>query len=81
MPIAVFAYNFNGTGQWGEKIGIVVGLYPLQHHAEAFKAHPGVHVALGQWFERASGLAVELNKDQVPDLHHLGVVFIYQSRP
>ncbi len=32
----------------------------------------------GQFFERPVGLTVKLDENQVPDLHHLGIIHIYQ---
>ncbi len=61
-----------------KNVGVVGVALALQNHGEALEAHAGIHMFGGQLFERAVGLAVELNEHVVPDFHHLGVVLIHE---
>ena len=67
--------------QRGKQVRIVIGPNPLQDHAQPFKAHARVDVLLRKGLQAAVRLSVILNKNQVPDLHHLGVVLVDQFGP
>src|SRR5438046_2233393 len=53
---------------WCKNIGIVIRMLPLQDRAHAFEAHPRIDMLHRQLFERAIGIAVVLNENEIPDL-------------
>ena len=66
--------HLHGVKQWAEHVGVVVAVLALQHAHDALEAHACVHVFRGQGLQLAALQAVELDKDQVPDLDHVRVV-------
>ena len=64
-----------------EDVGIVVGVFTLQHAYQTLKAHTGVDDIHRQRLQRAVGLAVELHEHDVPYLDNLRVVFVDQFAP
>ncbi len=63
-----------------EDVAVVVAALALQDAREAFEPHAGVDVLGRQDFQRAVGLAVELDKHVVPDLDHVRVRLVHQLR-
>ena len=59
-----------------EDVGIVVGVFALQHTHEALKSHTGIDDVHGQRFELAISLAVELHEHNVPNLDYLRIVLV-----
>ena len=66
------------TKNRGEHVGGVVGDLVLQSGDETLKAHARVHV-LREWrFEAPVRLAIELHKDNVPNLEDQGVILVHK---
>src|SRR5690606_36786797 len=61
-----------------ENVGVVVATFPLKYGDDTFRSHPGIDVVGFQRLEDWSGERVVLNEDEIPDLHHAGVVCIDQ---
>ena len=57
-----------GVEDGAEEIGLEDGVFLLQHHREALKAHAGVDVRLLQRGAFALGILIELHEHEVPDL-------------
>ena len=76
--ISLFHQLFHDSDGAGEEIGIVVGMFPLQHPDQPLETHTGIHVFGGQWLEAAVFKASKLYKHVVPYLDNLGMVFIYE---
>ena len=68
----------DGSDDGLKNIGIVIGFLLLQGHAEPFESHAGIHMFLRKVLQLSAGLPVELDKDQVPDLDHQGMVLVDQ---
>ena len=67
-----------GTDQWQEYIGVVVGNFSLQYHTESFESHTGVNMFGWQRNQPAIGLPVKFNEHQVPDLNDQGIIGVHQ---
>ena len=66
--------------QRGEQINFKVACNALHHRADSFQAHSGVHARRGQRREVAVVAAVELHKNQIPNLHaFVGVFFVFAA--
>ncbi len=63
-----------------EHVSVIVGAFTLKSHTQSFKPHACIDHLGGQRFERAVGLAVILHEYKVPDLNHLGMIFIDERR-
>ncbi|EMR01577.1 hypothetical protein ADICEAN_03282 [Cesiribacter andamanensis AMV16] len=61
-----------------KNVRIVVRGLELNGAHQALKAHARIHMAGGQQFQAAIGLAVKLDEYQVPDLDYLGMVIVDQ---
>ena len=61
-----------------ENIGIVIAGGTGHGPTEALKPHARIHVTSRQGLQSTIGHALKFHKDQVPELDHLGVVFIDQ---
>ena len=68
----------DGLNEGLKHVGVVVGAFALQNHAQAFKAHARIYVLARQFFQVAVGLAVKLHKDEVPNFDDLRVVVVHQ---
>ena len=79
--VTVAGEGLDAADHPGEDVGVVIALFALENGAEAFKAHSGVDAALRERLEQTVGLAVELHKDEVPDLDDEGVVLVDELRP
>mmetsp|Transcript_6447 Transcript_6447/g.19110 ORF Transcript_6447/g.19110 Transcript_6447/m.19110 type:complete len:1096 (+) Transcript_6447:257-3544(+) len=63
-----------------EDVSVVVGAHVLEHGDEALEAHARVDVLGGQGPQLPRGLAVELDENEVPDLEHVRVVHVDETR-
>ena len=61
-----------------EDVCVVVRGFALDSTHETLKAHAGVDDFFRQGFQRTVCLAVELHEDNVPNLNHLRMIFVYQ---
>ena len=61
LPVSLARPTRDGRNQRLEHVGVVVGAFALQHHAEPLKAHARIDVLVGKFFQVAVGLAVELH--------------------
>ena len=68
----------NPLDGWLKNIGIIVRCFPLDGRHQPFKAHSCVNMFLRQVFECAVCHTIVLDKNQVPYLYDLWVVFIDQ---
>ncbi len=68
----------HGANDGLKYIGIVIGFFTLQGHAQPFKSHTCIHMLLRKIFQLATFFAIELDEYQVPDFNHQRVVLIYQ---
>ena len=59
-----------------EYVGVIVRSLSLDGSHESLEAHAGVNDVHGEGFETAVGFAVELHKDNVPNLNDLRIVFV-----
>src|SRR4026208_1507568 len=66
----------NKIEKWGKHIGIIVPCLFLNTHAKTLESHTRIDVLRGQLLKRSVSLAVELHKDQVPDLYYLWMAFV-----
>ncbi|GIX63858.1 uncharacterized protein BcabD6B2_32930 [Babesia caballi] len=64
----------------GEQVAGVVAVARLEHGGHALQAHAGIDAGLGEQLNAAIAPAVVLHEDQVPELHHHGVVGVDQAR-
>ena len=71
----MYSHLFYDIKQRFKEVGVVVGVDALQDAGDAFEPHACVDVLGGEWFE-GSGLAIELDEDEVPDLDDVGVVLV-----
>jgi len=62
--------------KWSKDVCVIIRSYTLNGCDKAFKAHAGVNVFGGKRLQGTVILAIELDKDIVPDLHNERVVFI-----
>ena len=60
-----------------KKVGIIVGMFALQHANQAFEAHPRIDDMHRKRFERSVGLPVELHEHNVPYLDDLRIIFVH----
>ncbi len=67
----------NEIHQRPEYIGVVIRRLSLNGHAQTFKAHSGVNMFCRQRLQRPRCKPVELDEDQVPDLHHLWMIIVH----
>ena len=61
-----------------KQIDVIIALFSLQGHGQAFQAHARVDVGGGKWHQTAIRLAVELHEHQVPNLDDLWMVLVYK---
>ncbi len=71
----------HGLQERREEVRVVRRFLALQHGHHALEAHPRVHVLIVERLQAAVGLCVVLNKDEIPQLHHLRVVGVHQLTP
>jgi len=64
-----------------KNIRIIVGLFVLKHHAEPFETHARIDMFGRELFQLSVCLAIELDKDQVPDLYDLRMALIHHFSP
>ena len=59
-----------------KNIRVIGAAFPLQHHAEALKAHSRIHVVLRQSLQAPISLAIVLHEHEIPYLYNLRVILI-----
>ena len=57
-----------GLDQRLKQVDLVIAVHALQHRGNALQAHARVHGGFGQGRHTPLGVALELHKDQIPDL-------------
>ena len=68
----IFVIGFSGNladrpNNWQKHIRIISGLYTLQNRTNPLKSHPRIHVLSRQRLQYIIGIAIVLNKNQIPD--------------
>ncbi len=61
-----------------KEIGLIVGVDPLENCRHTFQPHTGIDRGLWQWIESTFSIAIELHKDQVPDLN-IAIPFLFRG--
>ncbi len=80
IQIGCASHFRHGSDQIAEQVDLIVRVNVLQHGRNTLQAHTGVHGRLRQRLHGAIGLAVELHKDDVPDLNVAIAVFVRAAR-
>ncbi len=68
----------HGLQQRREEVRVVRRLFPLQDGHHPLEAHTRVHVLVVERLQAAVGVRVVLDEDEVPQLHYLRVIGVYQ---